>query len=71
MHHSWPRLCGSSLDVEFIRECMKINKISPKFHFFFTVRVLLFTVSLLVEPFGSRDVLSAFKILSCYTNSKK
>ena len=50
---------------------MKINKISPKFHFFFTVRVLLFTVSLLLEPFGSRDVLSTFKILSCYTNSKK
>ena len=51
---------------------MKINKISLKFHFFFfTVRVLLFTVSLLLEPFGSRDVLSTFKILSCYTNSKK
>ena len=24
---------GSSLDFEFIRECMKINKIRPKFHF--------------------------------------
>ena len=23
----------SSLDFEFIRECMKINKIRPKFHF--------------------------------------
>ena len=28
-----PRLCGSSLDFEFIRECMKITKIRPKFHF--------------------------------------
>ena len=28
-----PRLCGSSLDFEFIRECMKITKIRPRFHF--------------------------------------
>ena len=32
-NHRQPRLCGSSLDFEFIRECMKINKIRPKFHF--------------------------------------
>ena len=31
--HRRPRLCGGSLDFEFIRECMKIYKISPKFHF--------------------------------------
>ena len=31
--HRQPKLCGSSLDFEFIRECMKINKIRPKFHF--------------------------------------
>ena len=35
---------------------MKINKTSPKFHFFFTVGVLLFIVSLLLEPFGSRFI---------------
>ena len=28
-----PRLCGSSLDFEFVRECLKITKIRPKFHF--------------------------------------
>ena len=28
-----PRLCGSSLDFEFIRKCMKITNIRPKFHF--------------------------------------
>ena len=31
--HRQPKLCGSSLDFEFIRECMKINKIRPKFLF--------------------------------------
>ena len=31
--HRQPKLCGSSLDFEFIRECMKINKIRPKFQF--------------------------------------
>ena len=33
MHHRQPKLCRSSSDFEFIRECMKINKISPKHHF--------------------------------------
>ena len=31
--HRQPKLCGSSLDYEFIRECMKINKIGLKFQF--------------------------------------
>ena len=31
--HRQPKLCGSSLDFEFLRERMKINKIRPKFHF--------------------------------------
>ena len=31
--HRQPKLCESSLDFEFTRECMKINKIRPKFHF--------------------------------------
>jgi len=52
-----------ALDFVFIRECMKIDKIRPKFHFLTKninknyspcVFVLLFTVSLLLEPFGSR-----------------
>ena len=33
----WPhrsfRLCGISLDFEFIRKCVKINKVRPIFHF--------------------------------------
>ena len=33
------QLCGSSLDFEFIRECMKINKIRPKFHFLTKVEI--------------------------------
>ena len=32
-NHRQPKLCGSSLDFEFVRECMKINEISPKFQF--------------------------------------
>ena len=31
-HHRPPKLCGRSLDFGFRRECMKINKIRPKFH---------------------------------------
>ena len=35
--HRQRKLCGTLtltlLDVEFIRECMKINKVRPKFHF--------------------------------------
>ena len=58
-----PRLCGSSLDFEFIRECLKITKIRPKFHFLKKKIgnknntpcgfVLLFNVSLLLETLGS------------------
>ena len=53
------------LDFVFIRVCMKIDKIRPKFHFLTKnvnknyspcVFVLLFTVSLLLEPFGSRFI---------------
>ena len=32
--HRQPKLCGSSLDFEFIREYMKTNKIRPKFQYF-------------------------------------
>ena len=31
-HHRRPKLCGKSLDFGFRRECMKINKMRPKFH---------------------------------------
>ena len=47
LKHRRPRPCGSSLDFEFIRECMKINKIRP---------YLRITVSLLLEPFGNRFI---------------
>ena len=64
-NHRQPRLCGSSLDFEFIRECMKINKIRPKFHFSTKNRnkndlpcvcVLVFTVSSPLVPFGSHFI---------------
>ena len=63
--HRQPKLCGSSLDFEFIRECMKIGKIRPKLRFLDKNRnknhlpcvcVLLFTVSSPLEPFGSRFI---------------
>ena len=67
--HRQPKLCGSSLDFEFIRECMKIDTIRPKFRFWtkieikitYLVCVLLFTVSSPLEPFGSRFI-DRFKI---------
>ena len=31
--HRLPRLCGNSLDLEFIRKFLKINKVRPTFHF--------------------------------------
>ena len=61
---------------DFIRKCMKINTIHPKFHFFFDKKrnkndspcvfvLLFFAVSSPLEA-----VLSTFKIFSC-TNNKK
>ena len=68
-NHRQPKLCGSSLDFEFIRECMKINKIRLKIHLKFQfctqieikndlpcVCVLLFTVSSPLEPFGRQFI---------------
>ena len=37
--HRQPKLCGSSLVFEFIRECMKINKKRPKFHFLTKIEI--------------------------------
>ena len=57
-----PNSVGVRWDFECIRECMKINKICPEFKFFYKNRiknyspcvfVLLFTVSSLLELFGS------------------
>ena len=54
-----------SLGFKFRRECMKIKKIRPKFHFFDENRnkndlpcvfVLFFTVFSLLGPFGSRFI---------------
>ena len=39
LEHRRPKLCGSSLDFEFIRKCMKINKIRPKFHFLAKIEI--------------------------------
>ena len=41
-----PKLCGSSLDFEFIRECLKINKIHPKYHFLTRIEMLLLGIPL-------------------------
>ena len=38
-YHRQPKLCGSSLDFEFTRECMKINKIRPTFQFWTKVEI--------------------------------
>ena len=46
LQHRQPKLCGSSLDFEFIREYMKINKIRLKFQFWTKIKRL---------PNGSRD----------------
>ena len=37
--HRQPKLCGSSLDFEFIGECMKIDKIRPKFRFWTNIEI--------------------------------
>ena len=39
LEHRRPKLYGSSLDFEFIRKCMKINKIRPKFHFLAKIEI--------------------------------
>ena len=76
-----PKLCGSSLDFEFIRECMKINKIRLKIRLKFqfctqieikmTYHVFVFCYLLSLRLYSHLEgVLSTFKILSC-TNSKK
>ena len=57
-----PNCVGFRWDFECILECMKINKLCPEFKFFYKNRiknyspcdfVLLFTVSSLLELFGS------------------
>ena len=61
--HRPPKLCGISLDFKFIRECMRINKIRPKFYFLTKIEILMtylvfFFYYLLsaspLELFGSR-----------------
>ena len=49
LHHRQPKLCGSSMDFEFIRECMKINKIRPKFQFWTNIEIKM---TYLVLPCG-------------------
>ena len=39
LEHRWPKLCGSSLDFEFIKKCIKINKIRPKSHFLTKIEI--------------------------------
>ena len=55
-----------------LEECMKINKIRPKFHFLTKIEMKMtsylvfcfFTVSTPLEPFGSRFI-NVFKSLRC------
>ena len=37
--HRPPRLCGISLDFEFIRKCLKINKVLSTFHFLTKIEI--------------------------------
>ena len=37
--HRQLKLCGSSLDFEFIRDCRKIYKIRPKFQFWTKIEI--------------------------------
>ena len=80
LFHRRPKLCGNSLDFEFIRDCMKINKLRPKFHFLtklerrMTYLVFLFCFLLSFRLQSHLEaVLSMFKILilSCSINSPK
>ena len=61
-----PDFDESPLDLNFVRECMKINKIRTKSHFLKNLRskndspcvcVVCFTVCSLLEPFGCRSIL--------------
>ena len=64
--HRRPDLCGSSLDFEFIRQqlrqCIKINKIRPKFHFLtkieikVTYLIILFFLCFFYCLFASRAI---------------
>ena len=70
-----PRLCGSSHDFDFVRECMKICLIHPKFQFSAKIEIkmtpllVLFCYSLhLLFLSHLEAVLSTFKILSCTNN---
>ena len=61
--HRQPKLCGSSLDFEFIRECMKINKIRPKFHFSTKIEIKGLTLCLCFVSyclFASRAIWKPF-----------
>ena len=65
------KLCGSSLDFEFIREYMKTNKIHPKFQFWTKIEIKMiyqfvfcYLLSLRLKS-HLEAVLSTFKILSC------
>ena len=54
LRHRQPKLCGSWLEFEFIRECMKINKILPKFQFWTKIEIkmthLVFVFCYLLSP---------------------
>jgi len=60
-YHRAPRLCGSSLDFEIIRGCMKINKIRPKFHFLTKIEIKVTHLVVFFSYFLSL-CLSTFKI---------
>ena len=42
--HRQLKLCGSSLDFEFIRECMKINKIRLEFQFWTKIEIKIIPI---------------------------
>ena len=60
-YHRQPKLCGSSLDFEFIRECLKINKIRPKFQFWTKIEIkMTYLVVVFYCLFASRAIWKPF-----------
>ena len=60
-YHRQPKLCGSSLDFEFIRECLKINKIRPKFQFWTKIEIkMTYLVFVFYCLFASRAIWKPF-----------
>ena len=78
-YHRQSKLCGISLDFEFIRECMKINKIRLKFQFWTKIEIKMtylvfasvFCYLLSLRLFGSWLVLTVRKMIKRLPNGSR